>query len=120
MKQIFYTVLFVFSVLLVNAQSGTAVATDMKVNRSNGNLMITWSETMSGAAEGSWQVQASADGKTFSTIGLVWGQDPKAANGSYAFKQDLHKIQPGYSYFRVLYVASDNHIHAGKAVGFSK
>ncbi|MBC7937183.1 MAG: hypothetical protein H7Y86_17705 [Rhizobacter sp.] len=118
MKQFFYlTILFAFLSTAAIAQ-GEPVAANIKASVTDNNLMLTWNEVNT-TEQGSWEVQASADGKQFSTIGLVWGADPKATNG-YAFKQKTNKLQSNYKYFRVLYVADANTAVASNTIGLSK
>ncbi|MFT3981306.1 MAG: hypothetical protein QM687_12600 [Ferruginibacter sp.] len=121
MKQFFYTVLFVLSAIAVNAQEvkNEPVAADIKVVKTGDDLVISWTDHTK-SADGSWEVQGSADGQSFSTIGLVWGPDPKAARNSYAFKQNVRKVQSKYGYFRVLQVSAGNQVNASRAVELSK
>lgn len=65
----------------------------------HGHLMINWNSNQE--ANAYWQVQGSVDGKNYSTIGFVMGNDPAAQN-SFKFKQPLAKIKPGLKYYRVL------------------
>jgi hypothetical protein len=102
MKHFFYLVIFSAFTTAAQAQTGP-VAKNIKASITENNLLLTWNEA-SASQQGSWEVQASANGKDFSTIGLVWGADPKGSADSYAFKQKAGKIQPQYKYFRVLYV----------------
>jgi hypothetical protein len=67
-----------------------------------------------------WEVQASADGKTFSTIGLVMGADPKAEKGGYAFKQQKNKIKPGMKFFRVLHMETAETAMASNTIRLTK
>lgn len=106
MKHFFYLVLFSAFATTAHAQT-EPVAKNIKASVTENNLLVTWNEA-NASQQGSWEVQASANGKDFSTIGLVWGADPKGSADSYAFKQKAGKIQPQYKYFRVLYIAGDN------------
>jgi hypothetical protein len=65
----------------------------------HGHLTINWSSNQQ--ANAYWQVQGSADGKEYSTIGFVMGNDPAAQN-RFKFKQSMAKIKPGMKYYRVL------------------
>lgn len=119
MKQFFYlTIFFAFMSTSTFAQT-EPVAKNIKASVVENNLLVTWNEA-SASEQGSWEVQASADGKSFATIGLVWGVDPKAGADSYAFKQQTNKMQSKYKYFRVLYVANTNTAIASNAIGLSK
>jgi hypothetical protein len=82
------------------------------------NLLVNWiSDTKD--QDNYWAVQASADGKTFSTIGMVMGADPAAA-GTYTFKQDRKKIKPGFRYYRVLHVEPNDQAVASNTIGLTK
>lgn len=118
MKQFFYLVLFSAFATTAHAQSGP-VAKNIKASITENNLLVTWNEA-NAASQGSWEVQASADGKDFSTIGLVWGADPKGSADSYAFKQKAGKIQSKYKYYRVLYIANTNNSLASNIIRVTK
>lgn len=119
MKQFFYlTIFFAFASTSTFAQTAP-VAKNIKASVVENNLLVTWNED-NASEQGSWEVQASADGQSFATIGLVWGADPKAGNNSYAFKQQTSKKQSQYKYFRVLYVANSNTALASNTIGLSK
>ena len=122
MKQIFYTIALVFSTTIAYAQNDNnirPVAQDLKVAKTEGNLLLTWSDAKA-TEEGSWQVEASADGEQFTMIGLVWGADPKASGTAYSFKQKNEKKRPGYRYYRVQFVSAQNEIAASKTIGLTK
>lgn len=118
MKQFFYLVIFSAFATTAGAQTGP-VAKNIKASVTENSLLVTWNEA-SATVQGSWEVQASADGKDFSTIGLVWGADPKGKADSYAFKQKTNKLQSGYKYFRVLYLADAHNTVASNSTGLSK
>ena len=118
MKQFFYlTILFAFMSTAAIAQENV-IAGNIKATVSGNNLVVTWNESAA-TGKGSWEVQGSADGRQFSTIGLVWGADPKAAN-SYAFKQQTNKLSAKYTHFRVLYIASSNEAVASHTIPLTK
>ncbi|MEP7164569.1 MAG: hypothetical protein ABI741_07740 [Ferruginibacter sp.] len=81
-------------------QSENAVIGNLKASVENNRLVINWvvAETVS---INNCEVQASADGITFSTIGIVMGADPKQAN-SFCFKQSLNKMKTGRVFYRVV------------------
>lgn len=79
--------------------------TNFKASVENLDLMVKWTSTNEDNSN-YWEVHGSTDGKSFSTIGMVMGGDPKAAK-TYTFKQKLQKIKPGIIYFRVLHVEKD-------------
>jgi hypothetical protein len=66
-------------------------------------------------------VQSSTDGKTFSTIGLVLGADPKQANNSFIFKQDLRKMKPGRQlFYRILAIDNNDRAYASNVIQAAK
>jgi hypothetical protein len=114
----FFTLMILFAFAnAVSAQKAT-VAQNIKATVMESSLLVTWNEATA-SEQGSWEVQASADGTSFSTIGLVWGADPKGSRNSYAFKQKTNKLQSSYKYFRVLYVA-DNNTAASNTIRLTK
>lgn len=119
MKQFFLlTIFFGFASSATIAQTAP-VAKNIKASVVNNELRVTWNEA-NAAESGSWEVQASADGKSFSTIGLVWGADPKAGDNSFAFRQKNNKMQSKYQFFRVLYVADASNSTASNMIRLSK
>jgi hypothetical protein len=89
---------------------------NLTANVENNNLVINWSTLSDAAANGYCEIQASEDGKTFSTIGFVMGADPKLASNSFTFKQNLKKMKPGKVFYRVLNVTENNTVVASSIV----
>ncbi|RYY49073.1 MAG: hypothetical protein EOO06_08330 [Chitinophagaceae bacterium] len=119
MKQFFLlTIFFAFAGTATIAQT-SAVAKNIQANIVNNKLVLSWTESEA-SETGSWEVQASANGKDFTTIGLVWGADPKGARNSFSFKQESTKIQSKFQYFRVLYVAGTKATGTSAAVRLAK
>lgn len=84
------------------------------------NLVVVWNSS-AGFAEDNWEVQASADGKNFKTIGYVLGADPAVKDKtSYAYKQPVSKIGRDYRYYRVMQVSDLNGIYTSEAVLLTK
>lgn len=85
--------------------SENTVITNLKASVENNRLLINWviSENITSA---NCEVQASTDGKTFSTIGIVMGADPKQAS-SFCFKQNINKIRSGKVFYRVINLEAD-------------
>ena len=81
----------------------------------NNNIVLNWNVTNELSAS-ICEVQASKDGKNFTSIGIVMGADPKQNNNGFAFKQNLSKIKSGMVYFRIVTVgANANTSNAVKA-----
>lgn len=94
-----------FSIAFSNsfAQTATPVATvftNLKASVENNNLVINWNLPENVVSD-YCLVQVSFDGKTFSTLGMVMGADPKQANNSFIFKQNMKKMKSGHVYYRV-------------------
>ena len=124
MKQYLFLLAFAFMNVHVSAQqtgnskietSIEGLQATVRVN----NLHINWKSDIRNDAY-YWEVQASADGKSFYTVGLVMGEDPKAARGYYSFKQMTNKIKPGMKFFRVLHIESDDKAIASNSIGLTK
>ena len=113
-----------FSLSFTNSFSQTTSTTEpaaiinLKATVQNSSLVINWHAIDAEMANYS-EIQASEDGKNFSTIGLVMGADPKQAN-SYTFKQDIKKLKPGRSYYRVVTINTNNVAYASDIVNLSK
>lgn len=85
----------------------------------NNNVLVNW-EMPSAANTNYCAVQASADGKSFTTIGFVMGPNPKSTDNTYTFKQQLAKIKPGMNYYRVLNIGANDMATASAAVKLTK
>ncbi len=104
MKKLFCTiaVIMVFGfaafaqdkVMPVNPVSG------LKANIVKKNLELSWQGSVDEASSSYWQVEGSSDGKTFKTIGYVWGSE----NGNCLFRQNSDRLKKGFIYYRVLSV----------------
>jgi hypothetical protein len=78
----------------------------------NNALVMNWSNT-----DGNYyEIQASKDGKNFTTIGMVMGADPKGPGNTFSFKQQVAKLKPGKPYYRVVIITNDNQAVATEAV----
>ncbi len=99
MKQFIYLLLFAIIHVPVKSQNLVQIpVVNLQAKVEGKQVLLVWHSD----EDADWEVQASADGKTFTTVGLVWGQDPKGSRGSFAFKQEATKIGKGKSYFRVV------------------
>jgi hypothetical protein len=83
---------------------------NLKAVVENNTVILNWNVT-EGAAFNYCKVQASADGITFYTIGMVLGPNPEQTGNSFSFKQNLAKIRPGQAYYRVLNMETDEIAH---------
>lgn len=104
------SLLFSFSAFSKNISGQTSG--NLTVKFVNGSVVMNWSNTTANY----YEIQASKDGKTFTTIGMVMGADPKGAGNTFSFKQQLSKLKPGKSYFRVVLITDDNKLIATEAV----
>jgi hypothetical protein len=104
MKKLFCTI----AVIMVIGSS--AIAQDkvtsknpvsgLKAELVKNNLELSWQGSMQEGSGTYWQVEGSLDGKTFNTIGYVWGSE----NGNCLFRQNASKLKRGLVYYRVLNV----------------
>lgn len=108
LRNFFGALLLTVSFTSAFAQSGPSSnpsITNLTAAVVNHNIVINWNVTDDLAAN-YCEVQASRDGKNFSTVGIVLGADPKQNNNSFAFKQNLSKMKPGNVYYRVLSIVN--------------
>jgi len=97
------------------ANTSASPVNNLKLSVENNSLLMNWAVsdlTTSNYCE----VQASADGKTFSTIGLVMGADPKQSNNGFSFKQGIKNLKPGQVFYRVLNVGTDGKAYASNVI----
>lgn len=114
----------IFSLLFVILSSAAFSATSPKhmaaggltVEVVNNALVMNWSNTSANY----YEIQASKDGKSFTTIGMVMGADPKGAGNTFSFKQQVAKLKPGKVFYRVLLVNNNLTATATNAVKISK
>ena len=104
-----------FSAFFNNISDKTAFSGGLTVEVINNSLVMNWSNTSANY----YEIQASKDGKTFTTIGMVMGADPKGAGNTFSFKQQMAKLKPGKVYYRVLLVNADQTLIATPAVKIS-
>ena len=121
MKHVLILIAYAIFNVNANAQSNNEVPSiqQLKVSINNGQMLMSW-QSANANNETTFEIQASADGVKFSTIGYVLGADPKGVRGGYAFKQQTNKIKPGMQYFRVLQQVTANTAMASEATGITK
>ena len=96
------------------SQNGNPAISNLTATVVNNNLVMNWNVSAIDNVN-YCEVQASKDGITFSTIGLVMGADPKEPN-SFKFKQGLKKLKSGQVYYRVLNVENSGKSYVSNAV----
>jgi hypothetical protein len=80
------------------------VTTNLKAIVENNNIILNWTVSEMGLLN-YCKVQASTDGITFYTVGMVMGSNPQDANNNtFSFKQSIAKMRPGQAYYRILNV----------------
>ncbi|MEO7266172.1 MAG: hypothetical protein ABIW38_14740 [Ferruginibacter sp.] len=104
MKKLFCTivVIMVFGLLAI-AQDTILPANPvegLKAEMVNNNFELSWQGGIQDGTGAYWQVEGSSDGKTFKTVGYVWGSE----NGNCIFRQNSGKLIKGFIYYRVLSV----------------
>ena len=95
--------------------TGNTAISNLTATVVNNNIVINWNVTDE-LASNYCEVQASKDGKNFSTIGIVLGADPAQSNNSFAFKQNITKMKAGHVYYRVLSVGDNFRAFASNIV----
>lgn len=117
-KGIFTSIILVvsFSAFSNNISDKTAFSGGLTVEVINNSLVMNWSNTSANY----YEIQASKDGKTFTTIGMVMGADPKGAGNTFSFKQQMAKLKPGKAYYRVLLINNDQTATATEAVKIAR
>ncbi|MEO6489457.1 MAG: hypothetical protein ABIO04_05900 [Ferruginibacter sp.] len=83
------------------------------------NLLIMWNAS-DATSSNYCEVQSSEDGKTFSTIGMVMGADPKQTHNGFAFKQDMNKMKAGHIFYRILTIDGNNKAFASNVFKATK
>ena len=124
MKHILTVLTLVLLATVCKAQSPVAASNEiltqnLAVAATSTHLELTW-QTSNNAPANYWEVQGSADGKSFSTIGLVLGGKEGTAITTYNFRQTTKNIRPGFKYYRVLHIASETNAIASSVVSLSK
>lgn len=112
------TILISIAFTNTQAQTGNpsaSIVNNLKLSVENNSLTMNW-VVADVAASNYCEVQASVDGKTFSTIGLVMGADPKQTNNNYSYKQGLKKLKPGHVFYRVLNIGTDGKAYASDVI----
>jgi hypothetical protein len=89
-----------------NSLSVKPVITNLKAIVENNHIVLNWNVSEMESLN-YCKVQASLDGINFYTMGIVTGANPRDANKTFSFKQNLSKIRPGQVHYRVLQVAAD-------------
>ena len=97
-----------------NPQANSSIS-NLTATVVNNHIVINW-KVADTIGSNYCEVQASKDGKNFSTIGIVMGADPTQNNNSFGFKQDLSKMKAGQVYYRILSVASNDKASASNIV----
>lgn len=116
MKTNFTTLRNLVLVTLLSVSFSSAFATsttnenpsisNVKATVVNNNIVLNWNLTNE-LANSICEVQASKDGKNFTSIGIVMGADPKQTNNGFAFKQNLSNIKAGQVYYRIVTVGAN-------------
>ncbi len=104
-----------FSAISANNITPSISGIELKAAVVNNNLIVDWQFNADSKFNYS-EVQASTDGKNFTTIGFVTGAEPKDGSTHFIFKQQFSKVKAGKVYYRVVNVASDGTVAATYAV----
>jgi hypothetical protein len=77
--------------------------TNFTVYEKDTKLFVDWS-TDGTIATNYWQVQISDDGKSFSTIAIVLGPDPKQPGDRYQYMEKIKAGRDATKYYRLCHV----------------
>jgi hypothetical protein len=105
LKQIFLLAAFIFIVITATAQQDIISVKDFKITQTKTRQLIEWS-TDAEKPSSYWRVQASKDGKLFTTIGLVLGADPRQEGYKYIFVQPIQESR-SKKFYRLSHVDKD-------------
>jgi hypothetical protein len=118
-----FTLLSIMTIVSYAQEKSESLSSVSKMSKvtatvDNNNLLVNW-RSVSGEKD-YWEVQGSADGKNFSTIGMVLGENPAAEKPGFNFKMPVGKMKPGLKYFRVLQVDSPETAIASNTIKITK
>ncbi len=88
------------------AQSTTKLITilNLKVYAKDTEQVVEWNTAVAEQSN-CWEIWGSADGKTFTTIAIVLGDDPKQP-GSYRYKQKIKQGRGFQKYYRLCHITT--------------
>ena len=122
-------IIYVFAIALLSfnayAQQDAVINTSeptiegLKAFVNGTNLLINWGGTKLTGNE-YWEVQASNDGKLYTTIGLVLGADPKVGERNYSFKNKITGIRRGLKFYRVLKIQTETIAFVSNSISAAK
>ena len=122
-------IIYVFAIALLSfnayAQQDAVINTSeptiegLKAFVNGTNLLINWGGTKLTGNE-YWEVQASNDGKLYTTIGLVLGADPKVGERNYSFKNKITGIRRGMKFYRVLKIQTETSAFVSNSILVAK
>lgn len=122
-------IIYVFAIALLSfnayAQQDAVINTSeptiegLKAFVNGTNLLINWGGTKLTGNE-YWEVQASNDGKLYTTIGLVLGADPKFGERNYSFKNKITGIRRGMKFYRVLKIQTETSAFVSNSILVAK
>lgn len=114
----FFVLFLTLSFTNAFSQSVDPSISNLTAKVENNQLLINWN--IEGIDASNYcQVQASKDGITYTTIGMVMGADPKNPTG-FKFKQSLDKLKPGQVFYRVLNMENSGLYYVSHAVKTTK
>ncbi len=113
-KHISLLAAFILVLSTANAQTNDLISVkNFKITQTSTRQFIEWS-TDAESPSSYWRVQASKDGKTFTTIGLVLGADPRQEGYKYIFVQP--KESKPKKFYRLSHVDKDGTEQWTKAI----
>ena len=80
----------------------TITVTNFKVYEKDAKQVVEW-DTATAEPTSWWQVQGSTNGKAFTTLAIVLGDDPRQ-QGTYRYTAKLRKGRSALKYYRLCYI----------------
>lgn len=77
-------------------------------------LIIEWDSDK--PADSYWQIQASKDGKEFTSVGHVFGRNISNNSNLFSFKKSFRKTKTQNTIYRVVWMENSNNGIASKAI----
>lgn len=92
---------------------------NLKVHEEANRRIISWT-TDGSQPVNTFEVQRSEDGKTFTTIALVLGADPREATELYKFPEKLGNDEGKAIWYRIAHVSVTGEVNYSNSIALAK
>ena len=96
------------------SETKTLTITNFKAYEKDAKQVVEWN-TATAVTASWWQVQGSTNGKTFTTLAIVLGDDPKQ-QGTYRYTGKIRKGRRALKYYRLCCSGSSGAIQISKII----